>query len=378
MAVCAVVRTPLQNVPATITTHARLVQLPVYRSNTVFPLSMVPPHMDQEGFPVTPPDGGLGAFEQLLRLSGSPSTFPQDAIIVSVDLEASGGARNTLRVNRKQVKGVREVGFAVLDTRHIFSSVHDSQPTLPPIDIKNEESTKFASQQHPLISTQQFSTSHASEDFEDCDVTDFRECVFAKTHYVAREDLVDTITRCLQFRDPDPDHPLKNHDVDVPAFGPRTVVIVGHSPQHDLEIIRRLGVEMSSTASVAAVLDTHRLAKSILGPGSPATKHRSPIQKYALTDILTELGVAHSWHHLHNAGNDATYTLYALLKLGIRWAESTDKARGGPVPKTLEQLREFTEAELNAPRWKPVRRALGAYQINIEGISGDGARAAGE
>ncbi|KAH8755720.1 hypothetical protein F5883DRAFT_570625 [Diaporthe sp. PMI_573] len=275
------------------------------------------PYMDQEGFPATPPDGGLEAFKQLLRLSDSPSTFPRDAIIVSIDLEASGGQRNTLRVNRKQVKGVREVGFAVLDTQSIFPSSPDSQPTLPPIEITNEKSTKSlsASQQHPLISTQQFSTSHASEDFEDCDITDFRECFFAKTRHVAREDLVDTITRCLQFQQ------------DIPAFGLRTVVIVGHSPQHDLEIIRRLGVEMSSP--VAAVLDTHRLSKSILGAGSPATKHHSPIQKYALTDILTELGVAHSWHHLHNAGNDATYTLYALLRLGIRWAESTDNVREG-------------------------------------------------
>lgn len=184
------------------------------------------PHMDQEGFPVSPPDGGLEAFERLLRLSDSHSTFPQDAIIVSVDLEASGGKRDTLRVNRKLVKGVREVGFALLDTRSIFPSSPDSQPTLPPIEIANEENTKSTSQQHPLISTQQFSTSHASEDFEDCDVTDFRECIFTKTRYVAREDLVDTITRCLQFQE-DPDNIPKRHGVDVPAFGPRTAVIVG-------------------------------------------------------------------------------------------------------------------------------------------------------
>lgn len=278
-------------------------------------------------------------------------------------------------MNRKQVKGVREVGFAVLDTRSIIPSSADSQPKLPPIEVANEGNTKFASRQHPLISTQQFSTSHASEDFEDCDATDFKECIFAKTRYVAREDLADTITRCLQFQQ-DPDDVRGRHGIDVPAFGPRTVVVVGHSPQHDLEIIRRLGVKMSPTASIAAVLDTHRLSKAILGPGSPATEHHSPIQRFALTDVLTELSVDHSWHHLHNAGNDATYTLYALLKLGIRWAESTDEAREGPVSKSLEQLCEFTEAELKAPRWKPVRRALGAHHIEM--ISGDVARAEGE
>lgn len=106
-------------------------------------------------------------------------------------------------------------------------------------------------------------------------------------------------------------------------------------------VIRRLGVKISPTASVAAVLDTHRLRKAILSPGSPATKHRSPEQKFALTEVLTELSVAHRWHRLHNAGNDATYTLYALLKLGTWWAESTNKEREGPVLKTLEQLCEL-------------------------------------
>ncbi|KAL1868505.1 hypothetical protein Daus18300_005939 [Diaporthe australafricana] len=323
---------------------------------------MTSPHMDQEIFSVTPSDGGLEAFERLFRISDSPSTFPQDALIVSIDLEASGGKRNTLRVNRKQVKGVREVGFAVLDTRSIFPSSSNSQPTLPPIEITNERSTKSTSKQHPLISTQQFSTSHASEDFEDCDITDFRECVFARTRHVRKEDLVDTITRCLQFQEDPGDNP-ERHSIDRPVSGLRTIVIVGHSPQHDLEIIRRLGVQMSRTAPVAAVLDTHRLSKSILGPGSPAAEHHPPLQKHALTDVLTELDVPYSWHHLHNAGNDATYTLHALIMLAIRWAESTDKAREGLTSKRLEQLRAFAEAELKAPRWKPIRRALGAHHV---------------
>lgn len=328
------------------------------------------PHKAQEEFPASPPDGGLEALERLLRLSDShSSTFPQDAIIISIDLEASGGKRNTLRVNRKQVKGVREVGFAVLDTRSIFPLSPDVQPT----SRDPEERGKSISQQHPLISTQQLSTSHSSEDFEDCDVTDFRECIFAKTQYVAREDLADTITRCLQFQE-DPHNIPPRHTTDIPALGLRPVVIVGHSPQHDLEIVRRLGVQTNCT-NLVAVVDTHRLSKSILGPGSPATKNHSPIKKFALTDVLTELEIAHSWYDLHNAGNDATFALYALLKLGIRWAEST-KTTEGPTSKSLEQLCEFTEAELNAPRWKPVRRALGAH--HIERISVDVAEAKGE
>lgn len=128
---------------------------------------------------------------------------------------------------------------------------------------------------------------------------------------------------------------------------------------------------------MAAVLDTHRLSKSILGPGSPAGIHHPPLQKHALADVLTELGVPYSWHHLHKAGNDATYTLHALIMLAIRWGESIDKAREGPASNLFEQLREFVEAELmKAPRWKPVERALGAHHVGR--IPGDTVRGQGE
>lgn len=216
--------------------------------------------MDQTGLS-SPPDGGLECLQQLFLLSESSSPLLQDTIIVSIDLEASGGKRNTLKANRKQVRGVREVGFAVLDTRSIYPSSCQPQGASP----ERKEGKETNVERHPAISTQRYSTSHASEDFEDCDITDFRECVFAKTRYVAREDLVDTITRCLQY----PDTAVINSGRPT-TF--RSVVIVGHSPQHDLELIQRLGVQVRRTAPVAAILDTYKLSKHILDPGSLASK----------------------------------------------------------------------------------------------------------
>lgn len=57
-------------------------------------------------------------------------------IITSIDLQASSGKRETLKVNREQGKGVREFGLALLDTRSTISSP-DSQPTLPPLETAN-------------------------------------------------------------------------------------------------------------------------------------------------------------------------------------------------------------------------------------------------
>lgn len=107
--------------------------------------------------------------------------------------------------------------------------------------------------------------------------------------------------------------------------GLRSIVIVGHTPQHDLEIIRRLGVQIARIAPVAAVLDTHRLSKCNLGTGAgllAAEKHL-PLEHHALLDVLGEFGVPHDGRSLHDAGNDATYTLHGLILLAIRWAEST-------------------------------------------------------
>lgn len=64
-------------------------------------------------------DRGIEELERLFQLT--PASKPcLDAIIVSVDLETSGSKGKNLRVNRKEVSGVREVGFAILDTRVMF------------------------------------------------------------------------------------------------------------------------------------------------------------------------------------------------------------------------------------------------------------------
>lgn len=69
-------------------------------------------------------DGGMEELERLFRIS--PSNPSLDAIILSVDVETSGSKGQTLRVNRKMVSGVREIGFAVLDTRVIFPPLRRS------------------------------------------------------------------------------------------------------------------------------------------------------------------------------------------------------------------------------------------------------------
>lgn len=310
------------------------------------------------------PDGGVEALRQLFRIpmsdgySSSSPPLPQDAILVSFDLETSGrtskGQRDITKVNRKEVSGVREAGFAILDTRSLFTPSSSSSSQQQPQQLN--EAIYGNKLSPPLISTKQFSTLHDSKDFEDCDFTDFKECAFTKTCRIKRERLVDTITSCLQFPG------------ETAWAESRTIVIVGQSPQRDLEITRKLGVSFSDVSPISTILDTHRLSRSILGPNSPlvVTGQRSALEKHSLPDILNELGVPYDTQDLHNAGNDATYTLYALILLVVRYAECIMAEEEEPTQEQLEhaeQLRAFTRAEFEAPRWKPVRRALGAHGL---------------
>lgn len=303
-------------------------------------------------------------FEQLFQLSDSPTPFPSNVVLVSIDLGASGaqigraGRKGAKSGTESRIPHIREVGIASLDTRSLFSPPSGQKMLAPGLSGNMDVGVNST----PMIKTRQYSTSHSSEDFHNCDVTDFRECVFARTCYVEEEDLVATITSCLES---------SNNDAisDGNSASPPKIVLIGHSPQRDLDILQQLGVEFGCTVPVAVVIDTHYLSKQVLGPSSPLVikgQCAAP-SKYALSDVLTELGCEYDRNDLHNAGNNATYTLHALVKLAIRWAEGKELTPERSVQ--VERLRKITEAESQAPRWKPFRRALGAYTVDLKGVT---------
>jgi hypothetical protein len=84
-----------------------------------------------------------------------------DVSFVFINLEDLG--RRELAISTRTPPYVKEIAMATLDTRGILrSSTHEP---------------RF----EQLIKTRQFPTSNASKEFEHCDVTDFRECIFAET-----------------------------------------------------------------------------------------------------------------------------------------------------------------------------------------------------
>ncbi|KAH6687747.1 hypothetical protein F5X68DRAFT_261111 [Plectosphaerella plurivora] len=142
-------RSPVHLKPATATDFALL--------PTVCTLSVC--------FPLLPSQittsimGGQKSLKQAMRLlrlieNKQHPTAPQHPLLVSIDLEVSRGERAATLKQQSHVPYIKELGIAILDVKNIFA------PPTP-------------REQPGMIVTKQYSTKHASEDFEDCGFTDF-------------------------------------------------------------------------------------------------------------------------------------------------------------------------------------------------------------
>jgi hypothetical protein len=263
---------------------------------------------------------------RLLKLIDEPQDLPPPptAIFVSIDLEVSRHERAAFLRNGS-VPRVKELGIATLDTRHIFAPVTKATQTT-------------------FIETHQFSTSQASSDYEDCDFSDFSECSFAETFRISQDQVASTLNRYLRVKDD-----MSDDDADKL----RQIVLVGHSIQRDLLILQAKGVDVMN----AVILDTHLLSHNI------SSKWTTKPTNFALSGVFTYLECPYSMHELHNAGNDATLTLHALLRLALKFSDG-QQVVSAEKANIRDTLRLFVNNEISqARRWKPIRRPLGAHLV---------------
>ncbi len=83
---------------------------------------------------------------------------------------------------------------------------------------------------------------------------------------------------------------------------------------------------------------------------------------FKLSAILTDLQCPYETSELHNAGNDATLTLHAMLMLIIKSSENREISLA--QRENLERLRAVAQMELyERQRWKPTRKSLDFYAL---------------
>ena len=101
-----------------------------------------------------------------------------------------------------------------------------------------------------------------------------------------------------------------------------------------------MGINILSIAPHVVILDTRNMARDIPGPISTRLGGRTPISSFTLSAILAALGYSHDEADLHNARNDATYALFALLGLAVRSSQA--KRLNNAESARLEHLVRIT------------------------------------
>nr|OQO15380.1 hypothetical protein B0A51_17297 [Rachicladosporium sp. CCFEE 5018] len=135
------------------------------------------------------------------------------------------------------------------------------------------------------------------------------------------------------------------------TFGSRPIVFVAHGPGGDIAFMQTLGFDLKKAHNIAAHVDTEKVVVKNIG---------------GLVTLLASVEI--NPVNLHNAGNDAAYTLQAMIRAAVlEWAEPKSVAkRHELLTKPDEPPEELTAAADQAaqtysttkppPKAKPKRK----------------------
>ena len=115
--------------------------------------------------------------------------------------------------------------------------------------------------------------------------------------------------------------------------GKRNIVLVGHNPAADIDYLAKIGYNVLKLDNLVETIDTASLWRA----------HKQEAQPTSLGNILYHLDIA-GWN-LHNAGNDAAYTLQAMLAIVVRDAAQRGKTEA--LIKKEERERNLLSDRVN-------------------------------
>ncbi|OHE94659.1 QDE-2-interacting protein [Colletotrichum orchidophilum] len=214
-----------------------------------------------------------------------PHALEQNVVFVCIDIEVAEEHHGT----------VLEIGVSILDTNYLVG--------VPP----GENGCNWV----PFIKTRHFIT----EDYRHIRNRKYiKGCPelfnFGKSEYPKLSELAHEVRTAVS------DLSFDGHeDVAEADKRPRNIVLLGHDLGADLGYMKKMGVELWSISGVASrTLDSKDMHQA----------WRAESQGRSLGMVLTDLGIAHS--NLHNAGNDAAYTMQAMLGVAVK--ERVEKSQG--------------------------------------------------
>ena len=212
-------------------------------------------------------------------------TYDRDAVFVAIDFE---GNEHEHLPGVNQI-GVNQIGVSTLDTRDLPHASKLGQKMIqaklyciPRPDSKRRALRRFKEETSKMFK-------------------------FSEPEWIAREQIQDTLIAIFRERSFDSCTPSE----------PRNIVLVGHAFHNELTNMEKLGFRPESHARIIARFDTQHLAKEIRGE-TESLKLRKLVRDELSGKNVYAAGAHPSKRPFHNAGNDAVFTLEAMLLLMLK------------------------------------------------------------
>ncbi|KAG9240102.1 hypothetical protein BJ878DRAFT_320174 [Calycina marina] len=230
---------------------------------------------------------------------------PEGSVVfVCIDIEA----------NERNAKQITEIGIATLDTEDI----KDMVPGKFGVNwLEAIRARHFRINEYKSVVNTEF-VSGCADRFE-----------FGTSEFIDEKDAAAAVASCFKAPFSKPDG--LPADEDAPK---RNIVLVGHDVGADITYLKQIGYDIYNLINLLEIQDTASMWRVLKRETNPRN----------LGQVLTELDIT-GWN-LHNAGNDAAYTLQAMIRIAIK--HLVDK-------QIAKQIRDKEIRERNAKSAKTVK-----------------------
>ncbi|KAI9829531.1 MAG: hypothetical protein M1826_005575 [Phylliscum demangeonii] len=278
--------------------------------------------------------------DQVAGFVGAAAPFPfyGSVVFISVDVEAY----------ERNAKWVTEIGLSTLDTRHLQG--------VPPRDERGSGWMEKIGHRHLRVKeyghlrNQQFVKGWPEHfGFGTSEWVSLRDApgVVAK-HFT---DVAAAAGPALLIPNDDDDNDDGSGRGRASASADPKIVLVGHAIDHDIDYLQKIGFNPLTHPAFLATLDTAILWRAV----------KREANNRGLEMVLYHLGLA--GQHFHNAGNDAAYTMHAMIGLTLM----------GHL-----QSKEAIRAEKQAKAEAFIRDAAERAMEEVEGWSSSGGEGVGQ
>jgi hypothetical protein len=249
-----------------------------------------------------------------------------DVIIISIDVEAYERAQGI----------ITEVGVSTLDTR-------DLQGTAPGRNGQNWQ--QFVRARHFRITEYK---NYVNKDFVAGCPDKFD---FGTSEWVSIKSIPSVLTQC--FHQPF-SKPGSNYKAPV-AQDPnqkRNIVLLGHDVEQDIQYCHKIGFSVLGRGNLIATMDTKAMYQAYTRDTSPR----------GLSGVLSDFDMT-AWH-AHNAGNDAVFTVWAMLATCVR--DAAERGTEDSEKKHEERTKSKFDSAIEEAKVRAQEDAEG-WDLNEDG-----------